>query len=61
MGDNERLFAMKSCLRLKRSLPQVGLEPRTTRSLGQHLTRDSESELVKHQADIRPPDFIRND
>ena len=29
MGDNERLFTMNTRLRLKRSLPQVGLDPRS--------------------------------
>ena len=31
MGDNERLCAVESRLRLKRSLPQAGLEPDTAR------------------------------
>ena len=38
VGDNERLSAMEPDLRLKRSLPQVGLEPGITRSAGQGLT-----------------------
>ena len=38
VGDNERLFAMESHLRLKESLPQVGFEPGTTRSAGQCLS-----------------------
>ena len=36
--DNERLCAMESRLRLKRSSPQAGLEPTTARSVGQSLT-----------------------
>ena len=36
--DNERLCAMKPCLLLKRSLPQMGLELKTARSVGQGLT-----------------------
>ena len=27
MGDNERLSVMEPCLQLKKSRPQVGLEP----------------------------------
>ena len=34
----ERLCAVEPCLRLKRPLPQVGLELETTRSVGQCLT-----------------------
>ena len=33
--ENERLYAMESSLRLKRSPPEVGLEPGTGRSVGQ--------------------------
>ena len=33
-GDNERLCAVDPILLLKRSLPQAGLKPRTTRSVG---------------------------
>ena len=36
--DNERMCAMEPNIRLKRSLPQVGLEPTTAGSVGQHLT-----------------------
>ena len=38
LGDNERLCAMESLLRLKRPPPQEGLEPGTARSVGQRLT-----------------------
>ena len=38
VGDNERLCAMGSCLRLKRSSTRVGLESSTARSVGQRLT-----------------------
>ena len=36
--DNESLCAMKPRLRLKKNPPQAGLQPRTTRSVGQRLT-----------------------
>ena len=36
--DNERLCAMESRLRLKRSPPQAGIEPGTASSAGQRLT-----------------------
>ena len=38
LGDNERLCAMEPRLQLERFLPQVRLEPRTARSVGQRLT-----------------------
>ena len=38
VGDNERLCAMEPHLRLKRSQPQMGLEPGTARSTGHCLT-----------------------
>ena len=38
MGDNNRLCVVEPRLRLKRSPSQAGLEPRTARSVGQHLT-----------------------
>ena len=34
VGDNERLYAEEPNLSLKRSPPQVGLEPGTSRSTG---------------------------
>ena len=37
-GDNEWLYAMEPCLRLKRSPPQAGLKSETDRSAGQRLT-----------------------
>ena len=37
-GDNERLCAMKFRSRLKRSPPQAGLEPGTSRSVGRRST-----------------------
>ena len=37
-GDNEKLCAMEPCLRLERSPPRAGLEPRTAPSIGQGLT-----------------------
>ena len=37
-GDNDRLCATESCLPLKRSPPEVGLEPGTSKLAGQHLT-----------------------
>ena len=36
--DDEKLCAMGSRSRLKRSLPRVGLEPGTARSVGRRLT-----------------------
>ena len=38
--DNERLYRMEQCLRLKRALRQAGLVPRTARSVGQCLTTE---------------------
>ena len=38
VGDKERLYAVEPYLRLKRSLPQAGLEPLIARSVGQRLT-----------------------
>ena len=35
MGDNEGLCAMEPCLDFERAQPQIRLEPRTTRSVGQ--------------------------
>ena len=37
-GDNEKLCAMEPRLRLERSPPRAGLEPRTAPSIGQGLT-----------------------
>ena len=37
-GDNEKLYAMEPRLRLERSPPRAGLEPRTVQSIGQGLT-----------------------
>ena len=37
LDGNERLCAMEPRLHLERFLPQAGLEPKTTRSVGQHL------------------------
>ena len=39
--DNETLCAMEPCLRLKRSQPQVGIEPGAARSVGQRLTHSA--------------------
>ena len=36
--DSESLCEMEPCLQLKRSLPQVGIEPGTARSVDQRLT-----------------------
>ena len=41
MGDNERLCAVKSHLHLKRFFPQMGIELRTARSAGQHITYEA--------------------
>ena len=37
VGDNKRLYAMEPRFCLKRSSPQVGLEPGSARSAGQCL------------------------